>query len=438
MLFQEIFALIQAGHLTQAREKLSLVAGSAVDSVHLDALEAYFEVKSGECSTALPRILAFEAANPGDLSALLMLLDYAAAAGLAGLVAPLCRGFERRFGVTLGSLARVPNPRPPTVLKTELRDLRDRLVASGAGAASDVSAAVPLLCEAGMEDQALALIQSLPLQQREDVTNRWLLNVLMQSVKPNEGTDAEIIRAVTPLARDYLSKRGWFESVRTRQAVDLSGPVPWLTYPALRLLEQIVRPEWKVLEYGSGNSSRWWSRRVDRVVSVEHDVGWARSVSGSRISNLTVIERVANHSPDEHHRRIIMDEFFDSGQPAALAASQVGQSGLSEFNYLGYAAAALEYPSGFFDVIVVDGMARILTAWIAARQLREGGLIVFDNSDRAEYTEGYEFLAKNGFVRIDFWGPGPINPYEWCTSIFTKNLGALGPRPAASFPILGK
>ena len=51
-------------------------------------------------------------------------------------------------------------------------------------------------------------------------------------------------------AKDYLIKTGWFESVRTKHAVNLEGPVPWLTYPALRVLERIVKPHSKVLEYG--------------------------------------------------------------------------------------------------------------------------------------------------------------------------------------------
>mgnify|MGYP000234528908 CR=1 FL=1 len=48
--------------------------------------------------------------------------------------------------------------------------------------------------------------------------------------------------------------------------------------------------------------------------------------------------------------------------------------------YRAYGAVGLSYPTGHFDVIVVDGMARALTAWVAARQVAPGGLVVFDNA----------------------------------------------------------
>ncbi len=41
-------------------------------------------------------------------------------------------------------------------------------------------------------------------------------------------------------AIDYLIKKGWFESARTKHAVNLEGPVPWLTYPALRALGSVL------------------------------------------------------------------------------------------------------------------------------------------------------------------------------------------------------
>ena len=61
----------------------------------------------------------------------------------------------------------------------------------------------------------------------------------------------------------------------------------------------------------------------------------------------------------------------------------------------------------------------------AARQVAPGGLVVFDNADRPEYAAGYEALQRAGFVRLDFWGLGPINPYEWCTSVFVRDIEAL-------------
>jgi len=73
-------------------------------------------------------------------------------------------------------------------------------------------------------------------------------------------------------------------------------------------------------------------------------------------------------------------------------------------------------------MFIVDGMARVLSAWLAAQHVKETGFILFDDSGRGAYTKGYEILDKAGFRRIDFWGSRPKSTRESCTSIFTKTL----------------
>lgn len=49
-----------------------------------------------------------------------------------------------------------------------------------------------------------------------------------------------------------------------------------------------------------------------------------------------------------------------------------------------------------------------------------GAFILFDNSECQEYTPAFDLLRQAGFHRTDFWGTGPVNPYEWCTSVFFR------------------
>lgn len=225
-------------------------------------------------------------------------------------------------------------------------------------------------------------------------------------------------------AKDYLIKTGWFESVRTKHAVNLEGPVPWLTYPALRELESIVKPHFNVLEYGAGNSSLWWSQRVAQVVSVEHDPHWADYVRTRARPNNTIIEVPMDHPLDKEFQHILDTGFFAPGFDPGPGpdAGRNYRSGLLSRPFAAYAAEVLRYPEGYFDIIVIDGMARVLTAWLGSKRVGKNGFILFDNSDREDYAAGYALLERAGFRRIDFWGPGPINPYEWCTSIFTQTL----------------
>ena len=46
-------------------------------------------------------------------------------------------------------------------------------------------------------------------------------------------------------------------------------------------------------------------------------------------------------------------------------------------------------------------------------------MLICDNSDRARYKEGMDFLIEMGFKRLDFAGDNPINAFRSCTSRFS-------------------
>lgn len=60
---------------------------------------------------------------------------------------------------------------------------------------------------------------------------------------------------------------------RVRQMIDhkMRPHDPWLTREAIGLLERLLRPKDKALEFGSGRSTLWIARHVGAVTSVESD-----------------------------------------------------------------------------------------------------------------------------------------------------------------------
>jgi len=194
--------------------------------------------------------------------------------------------------------------------------------------------------------------------------------------------------------RGYLSEKAWFEGARSHVSVGHGGaPIPWITYPALEMLDRVLRPTWRLFEYGTGNSSLWYATKVSFVASVEHDPQWAEQVRNRAPGNLTV-ELVEKPAPDEHG--------FDDFPP--------------------YSDVPRKYGSGYFDVFVIDGMSRNLCAITAAELINPHGIVVWDNAERWHYNEGFATLAEQGWRRIDFYGPGPVQSYEWCTAIFCRDL----------------
>lgn len=187
----------------------------------------------------------------------------------------------------------------------------------------------------------------------------------------------------------YLLSSGWLRSGLAQLPVDRSGrPLPWYTYAAIEFLSRRVEHRLSVFEYGSGNSTLWWLERSHRVVSCEHDAAWHQ-----RMQSILPVD-------------------------AEYLLVELGQLGR-------YARSILAYGQAF-DIVVIDGRDRVACASASLEALRPGGVIVWDNSDRPDYAEGYDLLRNRGFRRLDFWGPGPINPYGWCTSVFYRPDNCLG------------
>ena len=118
-----------------------------------------------------------------------------------------------------------------------------------------------------------------------------------------------------------------------------------------------------------------------------------------------------------------LDRFFsaiDNGHFNEINVDETFKNHCVQYN--DYATKLLDFQKGYFDVIVIDGRARVYSTWVAIQHLGPNGMIIFDNSDRNSYLLAYQLLHEAGYARIDYWGCGPINPYEWCTSIFTKTI----------------
>ena len=191
------------------------------------------------------------------------------------------------------------------------------------------------------------------------------------------------VKNFATLARDF----GQFTSIRSGQAEMRDGViVPWYTYPAIEYLNSLDFAGKRVFEYGSGNSSRYWARKVAQVVSVEDHRDWHARVSSNLADNQTLLLREESQA---------------------------------------YAEAILE-DAGCYDIVVIDGNHRPACARAALDRVADGGLIVLDNSDW--YHKVAAWLREHGdFIQVDFYGFGPINHYTWTTSLFISRKAQLKP-----------
>ena len=138
---------------------------------------------------------------------------------------------------------------------------------------------------------------------------------------------------------------------------------PWLPENAIALLDQLIQPNWNIIETGSGASTFWLAERAAAVVSFEHNPAWSGAVtleaSRRELGNITVLT--------------------DIDYP---------KTGLGE--YLRITARA-------YDLALIDGRGRVRSINSVSAFIRPGGWIVLDNANRPRYEKAHQILAAEGW-----------------------------------------
>src|SRR5436309_14146462 len=109
----------------------------------------------------------------------------------------------------------------------------------------------------------------------------------------------------------------------------------------VKILGSWLRPGDSGLEWGSGRSTLWFAKRVDRLLSIEHDEYWHRRISSQILEN-------GIHNVDY---RLCLKE--------------------SE-----YISSADHLPRESLDFVLVDGIGRDRCAMAALPLLKSGGSLV--------------------------------------------------------------
>lgn len=180
-----------------------------------------------------------------------------------------------------------------------------------------------------------------------------------------------------------LLEDGWFKSFNTKQSVDINNkPIPWCTYSFIKFIEPRLKKNFTVFEFGSGNSTLWYSNRVKNIISVESDKEWFNFIFSKLPQNAHII--------------------------------------FKRLDYNGEYCRSVNAENTKFNLIIIDGRDRINCIKCSVDSLAEDGVIIFDNADLPKYLEGINHLKDRGFKKIDFIGISPVTPHNNCTSVFYK------------------
>ncbi len=194
--------------------------------------------------------------------------------------------------------------------------------------------------------------------------------------------DWDTVSRLLPPGTNMLDTSGWLQSLQAGRPVDRHGaPIPWMNYGAIDFIGEKTNASMRVFEWGAGFSSLWFATRVREVVSVEENAAWYRELQPQLPANVSLMCLPA---PDDY-------------------------------------VQAIRTTTGVFDVIVIDGVHRNACALESVSRLSPNGMVVFDNSDGADYDASMAMFNEAGFMRIDFWGLIPSYLYKNCTSVLFRN-----------------
>jgi len=202
-----------------------------------------------------------------------------------------------------------------------------------------------------------------------------------------------------------LKENGWFLSVKTKQSVDRDGsPIPWVTYPFIDFIDGRIDKSMDVFEFGAGNSSLYFANKAKSVTSIEHSPEWFEIIQSNKVydkDNLDIrlVEIPEELSNQGYHKMA----FIDNENDYVYSLRQTGKQ---------------------YDVIVVDGLFRNSCIMHCLDSLTPSGVVFLDNTSkhyRDQLKKGTDFMAKNGFRRLDFSGMGPIYSRKSCTTVFYRD-----------------
>ena len=178
--------------------------------------------------------------------------------------------------------------------------------------------------------------------------------------------------------------------------------IPWISYPAIKMLEKILKPEMRVFEWGVGGSTLFFSARVRQLVSIEHDLQWAEKIrTAMELNDLAWELFVVPPGPSENRR------VGDPGNPEFYASALEACIGLS---FHAYATVIDRFPDNFFNLILIDGRSRISCAFHGISKIKRGGYLLLDDAERPRYAWIHREMQRLGWKTFNLVGPAPC---EW-------------------------
>ena len=200
----------------------------------------------------------------------------------------------------------------------------------------------------------------------------------------------------------YFAQTGWPKTVLETEnglnvgcgyAIDRDEkPIPWMTYPMIHFLNERLRPKMHVFEYGSGQSTLYFTQKGLMVDSVENDPKWLK------------------HTQDA------------AGKNARI--HYVKKEDATQYNTF------IRSLKKTFHIVVVDGhpggQGRVNCLQESLKWLRDDGVVLFADTEFIMHRHVPLDIKKKGFKVMPFWGMRPVTNGMSCTCVFYRRGNCFG------------
>lgn len=165
---------------------------------------------------------------------------------------------------------------------------------------------------------------------------------------------------------------------RQRRQSTIDSRLPWWPFTAINSVGASLPPDPVVFEFGGGGSTLWLADLGARVTVAEHDREWFE-VLREQLGDTAVT---------------LLSEPSTEG-----TIGSVKSPGMFFDDYVGLIAGQ---PDEHFDLVIVDGRARVGCGLAAMSKIRPGGTLLLDDSHRPRYEPLRQALS--GWSRKDHRG----------------------------------
>lgn len=168
---------------------------------------------------------------------------------------------------------------------------------------------------------------------------------------------------------------------------------PWLTPDSIKILDSLLLKTDIGFEYGSGRSTIWLAKRVQKLLSVEHNIKWYEYVS--KEINKCQLENVEYHHIQKQETLNL--EFME--------------------RYV----KTINLCTGY-DFVLIDGILRDHCTKTAIDKLKSGGILIIDNVNwyLPSNSKSPSSINSDGVPASELWGEVKNELKLW-RNIWTTN-----------------